>query len=90
MASVRKTAAKKLVRLGRPSQVGPYIELIKTTPKGETVTVGNLATQAGFASHQAATYRKKSILSVSKSSKVSVTRGEDGFYLVLTGRAKQA
>lgn len=82
--STKKSPAKKL---GRPSQVGPYVELMKSTPKGETVSVGNLQTQAPFASSQAADYRKKTILAAVKSAKVAVVKVADGQYnLVLTGR----
>jgi hypothetical protein len=68
-------------QMGRPSEVGPYVALIKTTPKGETVTVGNLPTNEAYASHQAADYRRKTILakfgkSAGKST-VTIVRADD-------------
>lgn len=101
------TATKTLKR-GRPSLAGLYLDLIKSTPKGETVTVGQLPTNEAYASHQAADYRKQTVLarlgkSAGKKTIAIIRIAEsreiedeatgdtalvDGYYLVLTGRAK--
>jgi hypothetical protein len=87
-----KTTKKQL---GRPSEVGSYVTLIRETPKGETVTVGNLSLGGTpFKSHQAASYRRQTVLSKFGKSAgkntVAVEKAQDGFYLVLQGRAKSA
>ena len=89
-------------QIGLPSEVGAYVDLVRTTPKGETVTVGMLPTNEAFRSHQAASYRRSTILakfgkSAGKKT-VEIVRVADaieddegtvpGYYLVIAGRAK--
>jgi hypothetical protein len=85
------TSKTKTIKRGRPSEVTPYLEIIRSTPKGDTALVGNLSRDGHFLSHQAASYRAKTITTALKTAKVNVVRQEDGFfYLLLAGRAKQA